>query len=82
MLGCYAIRRIHPGHGSSIHYAGCLPFNDEEKKFTVSSSGKLNGTKNIFIADGSGFKYLPAKGITFSLMANAHLVAKNVLKNG
>ena len=27
------------------------------------------------VADGSGFRFLPAKGLTLSLMANAHLVA-------
>lgn len=80
-LGCYAIKRIHPGHGSSIHYAGTLPFNDNGKEFTLTSSGRLNGTKNIFVADGSGFRYLPAKGLTFSLFANAHNVALNVLKD-
>lgn len=80
-LGCYPLKRINPGMGSSIHYAGTLPFSNEEKPFTLSVEGKLHGTKNIFVADGSGFKYLPAKGLTFSLMANAHLVAKNVLKN-
>jgi hypothetical protein len=40
----------------------------------------LGGTKNVFVADGSGFKYLPAKGLTLTLMANAHLVALNSLK--
>jgi len=80
-LGCKTLKKVNPGNGSSIHYAGTLPFNDEQKQFSVSHSGKLNGTKNVFVADGSGFKYLPAKGLTFSLMANAHIVAKNVLKN-
>jgi hypothetical protein len=80
-LGCYAIKRIHPGHGSSIHYAGSLPFDDSGRPYTISTEGRLSGTRNVFVADGSGFKYLPAKGLTFSIMANAHLVAQNVLKN-
>lgn len=80
-LGCWAIKRIDPGMGASIHYAGTLPFNNQEKIFTLSNSGRLNGTKNVFVADGSGFSYLPAKGLTYSLMANAHLVAQSVLKN-
>jgi hypothetical protein len=37
--------------------------------------------KNIYIADGSGFRYLPAKGITLSLMANAHLTALYAIKD-
>jgi hypothetical protein len=80
-LGAYAIKRIRPGNGSSIHYAGTLPFSKTGETFTLSPSGKLNGTQNIYVADGSGFNYLPAKGLTFSLMANAHLTALNALKN-
>lgn len=80
-LGAYAIKRINPGPGSSIHYAGTLPFSISNEPFTLNPNGKLNGTKNVYIADGSGFKYLPAKGLTFSLMANAHNTALNSLKN-
>ena len=78
-LGVYAIKTIDPGIGSSIHYAGTLPFSNNEKSLTLNSNGRLNGTQHVFVADGSGFNYLPAKGLTFSLMANAHLVAKNLL---
>lgn len=80
-LGCMPIRTFHTMHGGSIHYAGTLPFSDTEEEFTLAPNGKLHGTKNVFIADGSGFKYLPAKGLTLSLMANAFCVANNVLKN-
>jgi hypothetical protein len=79
-LGCYPVKKVDPGMGSSIHYAGTLPFS-ESGKHSVSPGGRLNGTKNVFVADGSGFKYLPAKGLTFSLMANAHNVASNLLRN-
>jgi len=81
-LGTYGIKRINPGYGASIHYAGTIPFSREDKEFTLSPSGRLHGTKNIYVADSSGFNYLPAPGLTFSLMANAHIVAQNVLKNG
>ena len=80
-LSCYPIKTIKPGNGASIHYAGTLPFSDKNEQFHINPGGRLGGTKNIYIADGSGFKYLPAKGITFSLMANAHLVAKNALND-
>lgn len=80
-LGCYALKTIRPGHGSSIHYAGTLPFDDTGKAWSVSTAGRLNGTRNVFVADGSGFRYLPAKGLTLSLMANAHLVAQHILNN-
>lgn len=79
-LGAYPVKMIDPGMGSSIHYSGVLPFEKEEKPFSLSPDGKLHGTKNIFVADGSGFRFLPAKGLTLSLMANAHNVAQNALK--
>jgi hypothetical protein len=33
------------------------------------------------VADGSGMRYLPAKGLTFSLMASAHNVAEAALRD-
>ena len=80
-LGCYTLKKIDPGYGSSIHYAGCLPFSESNKAFHLNSDGKLCGTTNVFVADGSGFRYLPAKGITLSIMAFAHLTALNSLNN-
>lgn len=80
MLGCFPLKTISPGHGASIHYAGTLPFGSGQP-YSLYSNGLLAGTKNIFVGDGSGFRYLPSKGLTLSLMANAHLVAKESLKN-
>ncbi|MEO5644558.1 MAG: hypothetical protein ABIQ40_17900 [Bacteroidia bacterium] len=79
-LGAYALKKVRPENGASIHYAGILPFSESEKEFSLSPEGKLYGTKNVFVADGSGFRFLPAKGLTLSLMANAHLVAEHARK--
>ncbi len=79
-LGCYALKRISPDIGSSIHYAGTLPFKGEDIPYTLQFNGRLNGTKNVYVADGSGFSFLPAKGLTLSLMANAHNVANGIVK--
>jgi hypothetical protein len=79
-LGCYPVMRMDPGYGSSIHYAGTVPFCNEDKFGTTAVNGKLNRTKNVFMADSSGFLYLPAKGITFTIMANAHVVANNAMR--
>ncbi len=79
-LGAFPVKMIDPGMGSSIHYAGILPFENEHKSFSLSPDGRLHGTQNVFVADGSGFRFLPAKGLTLSLMANAHNVAQNALK--
>ncbi|HLO42681.1 MAG TPA: GMC oxidoreductase [Leadbetterella sp.] len=80
-LNCLILSKIRTNTGASIHYSGTLPFSENEQLYHLSPAGKLYGTNNVFVADGSGFKFLPGKGLTFSLMANAHLVAQNVLKN-
>jgi hypothetical protein len=80
-LGCQPLKKINPGYGASIHYAGTLPFSTAEKPFTLHPTGRLHEHRNVYVADGSGFGYLPAKGITFSLMAHAHCTALNVLKH-
>jgi hypothetical protein len=79
-LGAWPLKRIHPGHGSSVHYAGTLPFSEDERPHSLAPSGRLHGTKAIYVADGSGFRYLPAKGLTLSLMAQAHLVASGLAR--
>jgi len=81
-MNCFVMKKINPGQGSGIHYAGTLPFSDSNERFHLLRNGKLGNTQNIFVADGSGFNYLPAKGLTFSLMANAHRVALNALTAG
>ncbi|OED46656.1 hypothetical protein AB832_00845 [Flavobacteriaceae bacterium (ex Bugula neritina AB1)] len=81
VLGCLPLKTIQTPLGGSIHYGGTLPFDESGSLFTISKSGKLGGARNVYVADGSGFKYLPAKGLTLTLMANAYRVAKNVLKN-
>jgi GMC oxidoreductase len=78
-IGAWAVRRVRPPHGSSIHYAGTLPFSEREKAYALSPEGRLHGSRNVFVADGSGFTFLPAKGLTLSLMAQAHLVATRLV---
>ncbi len=80
-LGCIPMYRIDPGHGSSIHYGGTLPFDPTGAPYTLAHDGRLSGTRHIYIADGSGFRYLPPKGPTFTLMANAHVVATHVINS-
>jgi choline dehydrogenase-like flavoprotein len=81
-MGTFALKRMNPGYGSSIHYAGTLPWSEADEPFTLDTSGRLHGTRRVFVADSSGFNYLPARGLTFSLLANAHLTAENVLTDG
>lgn len=79
-LGAWPIRRVHPPLGASIHYAGTLPFCDDERPLTLAHDGRLHGTRNVFVADASGFTFLPAKPVTLSLVANAHRVAAHALR--
>lgn len=77
----YGLKILDPGSGASIHYAGTLPYSDKERQHHLDPTGRLHNTKTVYVADSSGFKYLPAKGLTFSLMANAHIVAENVVRD-
>lgn len=76
-LGCWAIKRVHPGYGSSIHYAGTFPMR-ASGDLTTAPDGRLSGTRGVYLVDGSSFPYLPAKGLTFTIMANANRVATGV----
>jgi len=62
--------------GASVHYAGTLPMSREARPFTVTSRGRSHDFENLFIVDGSTFPFLPAKNITFTLMANAVRIAR------
>lgn len=74
-LGCRAIKTVRPGHGSSIHYAGTLPMpRHGGGDLTSDAFGRLRATRSVYLADGSVFPSLPAKGLTFSIMANADRV--------
>jgi hypothetical protein len=80
-LGTFPLKRIDPGLGSGIHYAGTIPFSKEEKPYTLSPTGRLHTTKRVYVADSSGFNYLPSQGLTFSIMANASAVAKEAIRD-
>jgi hypothetical protein len=77
-LGCWPIKAIRPGHGSSIHYAGPFPMAAEGGYLTSSPDCRLRATRAVYFADGSPFPYLPAKGLTFTIMANANRVGSTL----
>ena len=63
-----------------------VPSRGEDIRLRVSSDPVpepvppiLDDEMAYFVADGSGFRSLPAKGLTFTLMANAHRVAREAL---
>jgi hypothetical protein len=80
-LGCLPLKRIRPGHGSSIHYAGTFPITAEDRPLTCDRDGRLRDTRAVYLADGSVFPWLPPKGLTFNIMANADRVGAIVAEH-
>lgn len=64
--------------GASVHYAGTLPMSHTAAPFTTTPHGESRELANVFVVDGATFPFLPAKNITFTLMANAVRVAEAV----
>ncbi len=82
-LGFFSSTAIckYPAPGSSIHYAGSLPMKDKPVgPYQTDRLGKLNETKNVYIADAANFSRLPSKNHTFTIMANAMRIAEGVKK--
>jgi len=80
-LGCVAppnMTRMRP-MGASVHYAGTLPMADGGGDFTTDRTGRCRPFENLLFADGSTFPSLPAKNLTFTLMANATRMAHEAL---
>jgi hypothetical protein len=73
-LGCVPLKAIRPGHGANMHYAGTFPIVPEGGELTCERDGRLRATRNVYLADGSVFPWLPPKGLTFNIMANADRV--------
>ena len=71
LLGCIPLKRIDPGPGSSLHYAGTMPMARQPGPWQLDTAGNLFGCQHVTVADGSGLPHLPAKGLTLTLMANA-----------
>ena len=61
--------------GSSVHYAGPLPMSVEKAPRTASADCQSHDFPNLWLVDGTTLPFLPAKNITFTLMANAARVA-------
>lgn len=64
--------------GASVHYAGTLPMTREAAPFTCTEYGRSREFDNLYFADGTTFPFLPAKNLTFTLMANAVRIAESV----
>lgn len=76
-LGCIAppmMTHIRP-MGASVHYAGTIPMSATPRPLSCSKHCRSWDVENLYFADGTSFPALPAKNLTFTLMANATRVA-------
>ena len=76
-LGCIVppgMSHVRP-MGASVHYAGTLPMRAEPAPRTTAPDGRSHDFENLWLVDGSTFPFLPAKNLTFTLMANAARIA-------
>jgi choline dehydrogenase-like flavoprotein len=70
----------HRPMGASVHYSGTLPMSTSDQPLSTTPDCRSRDFDNLFLVDGSTFPFLPAKNLTFSMMANAARVADNVFK--
>lgn len=61
----------HPAPGGGIHYAGTLPMSVRPGRYETHPDGRLQGTRHVYSCDGAVFPSLPAKNLTYTLMALA-----------
>jgi len=62
--------------GASVHYSGTLPMSEKPKPQSLSPNCKSYDFENLYFIDGTSLPFLPAKNLTFTLMANAVRVAE------
>ena len=79
-MGCVASSAMwqYPAMGAGIHYAGTLPMRTQPGRYQLDPAGRLSGTRRIFVADGAAFPRLPAKNLTYTIMANAARIASSI----
>ena len=73
-------RLVRPAYpGGSVHYGGPLPMRKRpERKYQTDRNGLLTGTKAVYVGDAAAFPRLPAKNLTFTIMANALRIGRSL----
>lgn len=79
-LGCFPMGLVKTPMGGSIHYAGTIPFSEKGQHpiGLEESSSRVHGCKNVYVFDSSGWNYSPSRGLTFTIMAAAHMYAQRL----
>lgn len=78
---CVPLFTDRPKDGASIHYAGTLNHKSAPHKAKVDHDGRLESHRRVYIADSSHWGFLPAKGLTFTLMADARRIVKKAFNS-
>lgn len=68
----------YPAAGSSLHYGCTLPMRAAPARYETGADGRLADTANVYVCDGACFSALPAKNLTFTIMANAMRIARGL----
>jgi len=66
--------RVPTGH--AVHYTSTLPMKSDPRQYQCYPNGRLFGSRSVYIADSAGFTSLPAKNMSFGMMANAMRIAR------
>lgn len=62
----------HPPPGGGIHYASTLPMSaNPSTRYETHADGRIAGTRHVYACDGAVFPALPARNLTYTLMALA-----------
>ena len=65
----------------AIHYGGTLPMvPNPDRDYHCSTEGELYGEPGVHVVDGSILSFIPAKNLSFTLMANAMRIADTIAK--
>lgn len=70
-----------PKMGQGLHFAATLPMRAEPRKYQTDPLGRLSGTRHVHIVDGACLSRLPAKNLTFTIMANALRISRNMARD-
>ena len=72
------LKTVDTGPAGGIHYAGTLPSESQHFTAHTRSTGQVKAMPSVYVGDSSSWNFLPAKGLSFTLMANAIRIARHV----
>lgn len=66
--------------GGDIHYAGTLPMRKSPTVGETSQLGEIIGLEGVYVVDGACLPVLPEKSHTFTIMANADRIGRELVE--